>query len=120
MDNDLLGRLVSRIAGVIITTFIIASMYGLALTTTDFVRSGYNPEASGHKAADHVYGIFNTVSNEIQRNETEKPVQVVTALHRVAVPYAVTADLSAIFAGKLEIGVSSFFHAIDKRPNTST
>lgn len=120
MDNDLFGRLVSRVAGIIMTTFLIASLYGLALTTSDFVRSGYNPETSGHRAADHVYGIFNTVSNEIQRGETEKPVEVVAALHKVAVPYAVTADLSAIFAGKLEVGVSSFLHSIDKRPSTST
>jgi len=64
--NTLLGNLLSLIA----LTFFIAIGYGLFLTTRDFTAPNYNPIASGHRAADNIYGLFGTVSTEVRENET--------------------------------------------------
>ena len=100
----------SRILGVIVTTFVIALFYGLLLTTEDLFRPHYNPVSSGHRAAENVYGLFGTVSEEIKRNDASEPVRLTSIAHRIAMPYAITADLSAIFGGRIEAGVLDLFN----------
>jgi hypothetical protein len=100
-----------RIISFIITTFLIAALYGLFVTTMDFMRPNYDPVASGHRAAGNIYGLFGTVNDEVKRNDPNAPARNTTITYKLAMPYAVTADLSAIFGGKIEVGVSSFFHA---------
>jgi len=77
--------------------------------------AGNSPEASGHRAADKVYGLFGTVSEEIKRNEHDEPTRAETILQKIAMPYALTADLSAIFTGKIEAGAASLVHDLSHR-----
>ena len=109
----------SRIVGFIVMTFVIAAIYGLFLTTEDFMGPNYNPETSGHKAAENVYGLFGTVSEEIKKDDVNEPARAVSIAHKIAMPYAVTADLSALLGGKVEAGLSSFFHAADRHSDAS-
>ncbi len=104
----MVGDLIYRVASVIFATFLIAFLYGFVLTTMDFIEPNYNPVATGHRAADNIYSLFGTVNHEVKQT-ADKPetVHSVTVAHKIARPYAVTADLSAILGGKMEIGLSS-------------
>jgi hypothetical protein len=92
----------------------IAVIYGLFLTTMDFLGPNYDPVASGHKAASNVYGLFGTADAEIKRNEAESPHATPVA-YKLARPYAITADLSAIFGGKIEVGLASLLHSAENK-----
>lgn len=107
--------ILGRIVGTIIATFVIAMLFGFVLTTADFTKPDYKPETSGHRAADKVYGLFGTVSSEIKRNDHSEPTWAETIFQKIAMPYALTSDLSAIFAGKLELGAASIFHDFARR-----
>ncbi len=107
--------MLGRIIGIIVTTFIIAMLYGFFVTTMDFLGTGYDPVASGHRAAHNVYGLFGVVSEEIENNSTHPTSKLETVMRKIAAPYAVTADLTAILTGKLEIGIASFFHAAETK-----
>ena len=100
----------ARIIGLIVMTFMVAIFYGLFLTTMDFMAPNYNPITSGHRAADNIYGLFGTVATEIKNNDGSASDHGTSVTHKIAMPYAVTADLSAILGGKLEVKVSSLFH----------
>lgn len=114
-------NIVGRIIGVIVTTFVIAIVYGLFLTTRDFIRPGYDPEVSGHHAADNVYGLFGAVSDEVKRNENEQPTTAyMSVAHKIAMPYALTADLSALLGGKLEVFIGSFISTLKSTPPVHT
>jgi hypothetical protein len=103
-----------RILGIIVMTFMVAVIYGLFLTTMDFMGSPtYNPVNSGHEAANNIYGLFGTMTTEVRRNEGDAEAHNPTIAHKIAMPYAVTADLSAILGGKIEVGLSSLFHAAE-------
>jgi len=99
----------TRIIGIIVMTFMIAIFYGLFLTTENFLQPDFNPVATGHQAANNIYGLFGTISNEIKQNEPRGGHDMAVA-HKLAMPYAVTADLSAILGGKLEVSLASLFH----------
>ncbi len=115
-----------RIIGLIVTTFIIAMIYGIFVATVDFTgldaKIAYDPVISGHRAAKNVYALFGTANNEIKQNEGEAPQRGNGIAHKVAMPYAVTADLSAIVGGKVEVGMSTLFHHARNQiqPNTRT
>ena len=109
--NGILGRIV----GTIIGTFVVAMLFGFVLTTIDFSEPDYSPETSGHRAANKVYGLFGTVSDEIKRNDRDEPARAQTILQKIAMPYALTADLSAILAGKLEVGAEKVFRDFERR-----
>jgi len=105
-----MGDVLARIIGLIITTFVIAIIYGLCLTTMDyFTKPNYTPVASGHHAADTIFGLFGTVSDEIKRNEDDHP-HATSVAYKIARPYAITADLAAVLGGKLEVNIGSLFH----------
>lgn len=103
-------NLATRVLGVIISTFVVAIVYGLFLTTMDFYHPNYSPVASGHRAAANIYGLFGTVSDEVKHNDAGEPAQVTSIARKIAMPYAIVADLSAIFGGKLEMGFASLVH----------
>ena len=113
----MIGDLIYRVIGVIFTTFFIAFLYGFVLTTMDFIEPNYNPVVTGHRAADNIYGLFGTVNHEVKQT-AEKPetTHSVTVAHKIARPFAVTADLSAILGGKMEMGISSMIHTAEGRP----
>ena len=104
------GGIISRLLGLVLATFLIAVIYGLFLTTVDFMKPGYNPVTSGHRAAQGVYGVFGTVDNEIRNNDEGESKHTTSVLRKIAKPYAIAADLSAILGGKIELVVSSLFH----------
>jgi len=113
-----------RIVGLIVTTFMVAIIYGLFVATMDFMshRPDYSPVASGHRAADTIYGLFGTMNTEIKNNEGEAPSRGSGVAYKIAMPYAVTADLSAILGGKIESGIAAFIHRAPKpsiQPNTA-
>jgi hypothetical protein len=105
-----MGYVAGRILGVIFTTFLIAALYGLFCTTADFMSTKYDPVASGRRAAGGVYGLFGVVSEEIEHNDPNASPKTVSVAKRIASPYAVTADVTALLGGKLELAASSFFH----------
>jgi hypothetical protein len=107
--------MLGRIIGVIIATFMIAAFYGLFCTAMDFMGSNYQPVHSGHRAAAGVYGLFGVVSEEIQNNEPHETSNLTSIARKIAAPYAVTADLSAILGGKLILACDSFFHAAEHK-----
>lgn len=119
-----MGYVVGRVLGIIFTTFLFAALYGLFCTTADFMSDNYDPVVSGRRAASAVYGLFGEVSTEIERNDANASPKTVSIAHRIAQPYAVTADLAALLGGKLEIGASHLFHgavkAADKVAPAST
>ena len=107
--------MLGRIIGVIITTFMIAIVYGFYCGTMDFLTSRPDPVQSGHHAAGGVYGLFGVVSDEIKNNDARATSHVSTVGRKIAMPYAVTADLSAILTGKLELAITSVFHVAEKK-----
>lgn len=109
-----MGNVAGRILGLIFTTFLLAALYGLFCTTADFMNPNYDPVASGRRAASAVYGLFGEVSTEIERNDSNASPKTISIAHRIAEPYAVTADLAALLGGKLELGLSSLFHGTVK------
>jgi len=109
----------ARIIGFILSTFFIAILYGLCLTTLDFFGPHYDPVSSGHRAANTIYGLFGTAAEEIQRNEAEPNAHSTSVAYKIARPYAITADLSAIFGGKIEVGINSLLHTAENRAQPS-
>lgn len=105
-----MGSIVGRILGIIFTTFLIAALYGLFITTVDFMNAGFDPVKSAHRAASGVYSLFGDVSEEIERNDANASAKTVSVAHRISTPYAITADISALLGGKLELLASSLFH----------
>ncbi len=104
-----------RIISFIIMTFVVAICYGFFLTTENFMRPNFDPVTSGHQAADNVYNLFGLINNEVKRNDSAAPAlqpHHATIAYKIARPYAVTADLSAILGGKLEVRLSLFAHNI--------
>ena len=113
--------MLARIIGVIVTTFLLAALYGFFVTTMDFLDSrAYDPVASGHYAAGKVYGLFGVVSEEIDNNAPHNNGRLPSVARKIAAPYAIVADLTAIFAGKFEIFVLSFFHTAEKTVDHGT
>jgi hypothetical protein len=104
-------------------TFVVAICYGLFFTTMNFMGPNYDPVASGHQAAANVYGLFGLVSNEVKQNEGEsadaQPHHHSIA-YKIARPYAITVDLSAILGGKAEISLSSFVHSAGVQTNVGS
>ncbi len=109
-----MGNVAGRVLGIIFTTFLLAALYGLFCTTVDFMNANYDPVASGRRAAHSVYGLFGVVSEEIEHNDVNASPKTVSVAERIAAPYAVTADISALLGGKLEIGASKVFHGTVK------
>lgn len=111
------SSLPGRIGGVVFFTFMVAMAYGLFLTTRDFMftNPSFDPVASGHHAAANVYQLFGTVSGEIQRNDEHESPKATSIMHKIAIPYAVTADLTAILGGELEAGIRSFFRSTESQ-----
>lgn len=105
-----MGNIVGRLLGLVFTTFLIAALYGLFIATADFMNAGFDPVKSAHRADAGVYHLFGDVSEEIERNDVNATPKTVSTAHRIAKPYAVTADVSALLGGKLELLASSAFH----------
>jgi len=79
------------------------------------MQPNFDPVASGHQAAADVYGLFGTVNNEVKQNDGTAPAlqsHHSTITYKLARPYAITADLSALLGGKLEVSISSFVHSV--------
>jgi hypothetical protein len=108
----------SRLLSLVITTFMIAVIYGLFQTTMDFLRPNYDPVAAGHHAANGVYSLFGGVDDAVSPH-TRSAARTASITHKVAVPYAVTANLSAFFGGKLEVGMENLFHAAQNRTSVA-
>ncbi len=108
----------SRILGIILMTFVIAALYGFAGTTMDFLKTGYDPVASGQRVSNNIYGLFGVVGQEVKRDEVkadESPRWNDGIAKKIASPYAVTADVAAVICGKLEVGLFSFFASLDHK-----
>jgi hypothetical protein len=103
--------LLRSIISLIITTFMIAAIYGLFCTTVDlFSKSNYDPVMSGRRAAGSIYGLFGVVTEEVNRNDANEPPHFKESIaQKIAAPYAVTADVVALLGGKLERGVVGLF-----------
>lgn len=108
-------RFIGSVIGFIVTTFLLAIIYGLYVTTVDFMGpSSYDPVASGRKAGAGVYSLFGVTAEEIEHQAPQASPKTSSVAHRIAVPYAVTADLSALLGGKLEIGIAHIFRGVEK------
>jgi len=105
--------IVRSIIGFIITTFLLAALYGFGCTAMAFIRGEHDPEATGHYAAAHVYGLVGAVDNEVKSNEARGPSP--SLAHQIAAPYALTADVAALLSGKLVNAIASIFRTVDEK-----
>ena len=105
--------LASHIVSFIITTFLIAALYGFGCATMAFVKGERDPVAIGHDAAAHVHGLFGAVNNEVKSDGAYGLPP--SLIQQVAAPYAATADVTALLGGKFVEAVISAFHTIDEK-----
>ncbi len=104
---DVLGRII----GFIVVTFLVAFLYGFLCATVDCMRSSCEPVSSGRRAAENIYNLFGTVSEEARKNDAASDAHPAdSTMRKIASPYAVTADVTAILTGKIEAGISAMLH----------
>jgi len=109
----LMNRVLNSIIGFIFTTFALATLYGIFCGTMNVIDGVNDPVAAGRHAASGVYSLFGDVSEEMQRNDIGNNTESVA--HRIARPYAATADIMALLTGKLEVGAADLIHGTAKR-----
>jgi len=104
------------ILGLIILSFCVAVIYGVGCATVDFLNDRKDPVQSGRHAAATIYGLFGVVTEEAKRNDAEAPqTPTSSAVQKIATPYAVTADISALLCGKLENSLRSTTETIETK-----
>lgn len=110
-----------RILSFIVTTFLVALVYGSFCATEDFFNASGDPVGSGRRAAGNIYNLFGVVTEEASRADANAaPPDAGKSggsliARKIAAPYAATADVAAIISGKAEHSLSSFFHTVNDK-----
>ena len=109
-----MNHVANSILGFVFTTFALAALYGIFCGTMNVIDGANDPVGAGRHAARGVYRLFGDVSEEIERNDIGAG-KTESVAHRIARPYAATADIMALLTAKFEVGAVNLVHGTAKR-----